>query len=267
MTSPRRTTSVGLVDDQQLVRAGFNLVLESQDDITVEWQANDGEEARTLAAAHPVDVILMDVQMPRLNGLTATREILATGVQGPSGDATRIVMLTTFDNDSYVLGSVEAGASGFLLKDADPEELIAAVRTVGESAAVISPKATAKLLRRMRASGTPDASPLGDQHEPAPPAPDVSAPPQQKEHETGEHLAPEMDLPDPLTPRETEILILMAKGRSNVEISQDLFISLPTVKTHVGRVLSKTGSRDRVHAVLFAFRHGLVDGDSVLNGD
>ena len=221
--------SVGLADDQQLVRAGFGLVLDSQDDITVQWQAADGQEACELAESQPVDIILMDVQMPRMDGIEATRRV----VSGSSG--ARVIVLTTFDNDNYVLGAVEAGASGFLLKDADPEDLISAVRTVGDSAAVISPKATARLLRSIRMEQTPQ------RREPV-----------------------ELDLPDPLTPRELEILKLIALGFSNQEIADELFISLPTVKTHVGRVLTKTQSRDRVHAVLFAFKHHLVNSEDLL---
>ncbi|MEO5311414.1 response regulator transcription factor [Corynebacterium sp. c24Ua_83] len=221
--------SVGLADDQQLVRAGFGLVLDSQDDITVQWQAADGQEACELAESQPVDIILMDVQMPRMDGIEATRRV----VSGSSG--ARVIVLTTFDNDNYVLGAVEAGASGFLLKDADPEDLISAVRTVGDSAAVISPKATARLLRSIRMEQTPQ------RREPV-----------------------ELDLPDPLTPRELEILKLIALGFSNQEIADELYISLPTVKTHVGRVLTKTQSRDRVHAVLFAFKHHLVNSEDLL---
>lgn len=221
--------SVGLADDQQLVRAGFGLVLDSQDDITVQWQAADGQEACELAESQPVDIILMDVQMPNMDGIEATRQV----VSGDSG--ARVIVLTTFDNDNYVLGAVEAGASGFLLKDTDPEDLISAVRTVGDSAAVISPKATARLLRSIRMEQTPQ------RREPV-----------------------ELDLSDPLTPRELEILKLIALGFSNQEIADELYISLPTVKTHVGRVLTKTQSRDRVHAVLFAFKYHLVNSEDLL---
>ena len=221
--------SVGLADDQQLVRAGFGLVLDSQDDITVQWQAADGQEACELAESQPVDIILMDVQMPRMDGIEATRRVVS------GGSGARVIVLTTFDNDNYVLGAVEAGASGFLLKDTDPEDLISAVRTVGDSAAVISPKATARLLRSIRMEQTPQ------RREPV-----------------------ELDLPDPLTPRELEILKLIALGFSNQEIADKLYISLPTVKTHVGRVLTKTQSRDRVHVVLFAFKYHLVNSEDLL---
>lgn len=243
--NPLRNITVALADDQQLVRAGFAMVLDSQDDLHVSWQAEDGEEAVRHAVAEPVDVILMDVQMPNLDGIAATRRIVDAGVRGPLGEPTRVVVLTTFDNDEYVMNSIAAGASGFLLKDADPEELIGAVRTVGEASAVISPKATARLIRQVRSNPTP------------PPV----------DGESGEPCTAQGDLGllDPLTPRERELLVLMAKGLSNSEIAAQLFVSLPTVKTHVGRILAKTGSRDRVHAVLFAFRNGLVDPGAVLD--
>lgn len=274
---PARVT-VGLADDQQLVRAGFAMVIDSQDDMTVTWQARDGREAVENARSAPVDIVLMDVQMPGMNGIDATREVVASGVVGPGGEPTRVVVLTTFDNDEYVLGSITAGASGFLLKDADPEELIAAVRTVGEQEAVISPKATANLLRRIRQMG---AGPVGDGV--GGPVPggvggdDGAGAGAVAGVEPGEGTTPtsphpdvtpaaddDLGLVDPLTPREREILVLMARGRSNQEIAAELFVPLPTVKTHVGRVLAKTASRDRVHAVLFAVCHGLVSRDGLL---
>lgn len=244
---------VGLVDDQQLVRAGFSLVLNSQDDIEVAWQAENGQQACEQATAEPVDIILMDVQMPVRDGIAATKCIVDAAPIGPAGEATKIVVLTTFDNDNYVLSSVEAGASGFLLKDAEPEDLLAAVRTVGESAAVISPKATARLLRQVRRGLDFGA--------------DANSAPQAAESRAAVNPDPTLGLADPLTPREREILQLMALGRSNQEIAGELYISLPTVKTHVGRVLLKTESRDRVHAVLFAFKNGLVNPDDLLGDD
>lgn len=254
-TSSTSTITVGLADDQQLVRAGFGMVLDSQPDITVVWQAVDGAEAVTSAMSHPVDMILMDVQMPELDGIAATRKIVDSGITGPSGEPTRVVVLTTFDNDEYVMGSITAGASGFLLKDADPEELIDAVRTVGEAEAVISPKATARLLRQVRGGVG-----MGEQVAAATP----QTPPGAGSGADTAAAATALDLPDPLTPRELEILVLVARGYSNPEIARRLFVSLPTVKTHVGRILAKTDSRDRVHAVLFAFSNGLVDPVRVL---
>ncbi|MDO4631297.1 MAG: response regulator transcription factor [Corynebacterium sp.] len=229
--------TVGLVDDQQLVRAGFSMVLGSQDDITVVWEADGGDDAIRLAKQQPVDVIFMDIQMPGVNGIVATQEIVARGLHGPAGDPTRIVVLTTFDTDNYVVQSIEAGASGFLLKDATPEELISAVRQVGESSAVISPAATATLFKRLR--GHTAGLIGGDRPR------DVMA-------------AVNQGLITSLTQRETEILVLIAQGLSNTEIAERLVISLPTVKTHVGQVLAKTGSRDRVHVVLFAFDRGII---------
>ncbi|WP_282940197.1 response regulator [Corynebacterium auriscanis] len=250
--------TVGLADDQQLVRAGFAMVLGSQEDITVEWEASNGAEATDLAGSHPVDIILMDVQMPTMDGITATQKILdEQAPTGPAGQPTRVVVLTTFDSDNYVFGAVTSGASGFLLKDADPEEFIKAVRTVGESTAVISPAATAKLMRRLRTEGNGDGR--------------SGASVQKKTSETSDQAAEEkpgldddLGLPDPLTPRERQILCLIATGRSNQEIAEELFISLPTVKTHVGRILTKTASRDRVHAVLFALKQHLVSQEELL---
>ncbi len=229
---------IGLADDQMLVRAGFSMVLGSQDDMTVVWEAENGDEAVARAIADPVDIILMDIQMPVCNGIDATKKILAH----PNNSA-KVVVLTTFDTDNYIVAAVEAGASGFLLKDTSPESLIDSVRTVGEQTAVISPVATAKLFRSLRQNlPSADASP-------------------------GNKVDVNHGLLEPLTPREIEILTLMAFGRSNQEIASELFISLPTVKTHVGKVLAKTGSRDRVHAVLFAFRRGLVTQSEILRDE
>lgn len=231
---------VGLADDQQIVRAGFAMVLDSQDDVQVVWEAADGAAAVACCAADPVDVVFMDIQMPRLNGIEATARLAVDQPQ------VRVVMLTTFDEDDYVMGAIAAGASGFLLKDCDPEELLRAARVVGEQEAVISPKATARLIRRMRQTQqrqeTQQTHSAQDATPGAVPGPALPAP----------------DLVEPLTPREEEILQLVARGFSNAEIAAQLVLSLPTVKTHVGHILAKTGSRDRVHAVLFAFRHGLV---------
>lgn len=264
MSEDKARITIGLADDQSLVRAGFAMVLDSQDDIEVLWQAANGRAAVDTARQEPVDVVLMDIQMPELNGIDATRELVASGAE------TRIVVLTTFDDDDYVLGAIAAGASGFLLKDTDPEDLLSAVRTVGESAAVISPRATAGLLRRVRETladpGTregadaavPDAGIGGDAHFL------THGHSEQDEPYESPSRTRLPELPDPLTEREIEILELIAVGRSNTEIAADLYLSQSTVKTHVGRVLAKTGSRDRVHAVLWAFRHGLVGSGDLL---
>ncbi|MFD4468997.1 response regulator [Rhodococcus sp. NPDC058505] len=228
MTDDGRPIRVALVDDQQLVRAGFRMVIDSQDDMTVLVEASDGAQALRELARVPVDVVLMDVQMPNLDGIEATRTLTALD------SAPRVVVLTTFDNDEYVVGAISAGASGFLLKDAQPEELLSAVRTVHRGDAVIAARSTRRLLRH-----------VGPMLEGA-----VARP----------------ALPD-LTPREVEVLEAMAHGLSNTEIAGKLIVSEATVKTHVGRVLSKTGSRDRVQAVVFAYRCGLVRPEDLLGGE
>lgn len=220
---------VGLVDDQQLVRAGFRMVLESQPDIEVVAEASDGAAALAELARVRADVVLMDVQMPRVDGISATRSLLSTP------GAPKVVVLTTFDNDDYVVQAIAAGASGFLLKDAPPEDLLAAVRTVYRGDAVMAPRATRSLLQHV--------SPLLD---------------------TAERRSTPVEIPEDLTPRELEVLVAMAHGLTNGEIAERLVLSETTVKTHVGRVLAKTGSRDRVQAVLFAFRAGLVRPDELL---
>lgn len=233
-----RPITVGLADDQLLVRTGFAMVLESQDDITVAWQADNGTVAINQAANDPVDVVLMDIQMPDTDGITATREILKIHPD------TRIIVLTTFENDDYIVGAIEAGASGYLLKDSEPEDLLQAVRTVDESTAIISPKATARLLRSMRSGNTGGAA-------------NAASVGVDKQHRSSDNSASDNATTEPLTPRETEILQLVARGLSNQEISQELFVSMPTVKTHVTHILRKTNSRDRVQAVLYAVHHGL----------
>ncbi|MFC4602531.1 response regulator [Rhodococcus kronopolitis] len=221
---------VGLVDDQQLVRAGFRMVIDSQPDMSVVVEAADGEHALRELTRVPVDVVLMDVQMPNMDGIEATRR-LAGLEQSP-----KVVVLTTFDNDEYVLAAISAGASGFLLKDAQPEELLDAVRTVYRGDAVIAARSTRRLLQHVGpilAGATPVDRP---------------------------------QLPEALTKREVEVLEAMAHGLSNSEIASKFFVSEATVKTHVGRVLSKTGSRDRVQAVVFAYQAGLVRPEDLLRG-
>ena len=218
-----RPLRVALVDDQPLVRAGFAMVIDSQDDMEVVAQAADGAAAVEELRARTVDVVLMDVRMPRMDGIEATAEILA---RTPAERAPKIIVLTTFDLDEYVVAAIRAGASGFLLKDAQPEDLLGAIRTVHRGDAVIAPSATRRLLERV-----------------------VSAPdPQEKDTSV---LAP-------LTEREREVLTLMGRGFSNREIGAELFVAEATVKTHVGRVLAKVGARDRVQAVIIAFETGLV---------
>ncbi|OZG30346.1 DNA-binding response regulator [Williamsia sp. 1138] len=223
---------VGLVDDQALVRAGFGMVINSQPDMEVVLEGGDGGEALEQIRNTQVDVVLMDVQMPRLDGIEATRRLLAG-----QADAPKIVVLTTFDTDEYLLAAISAGASGFLLKDARPEELLAAIRTVFDGDAVIAPRSTRRLLTHVAAG-------VGVDH--VTPTPEA------------------VGLIDPLTPRESEVLRAIAVGMTNGEIAASFHLSTATVKTHVGRVLTKTGSRDRVQLVLFAFRTGMVAVDDIL---
>ncbi|GAA1302880.1 response regulator [Brachybacterium tyrofermentans] len=224
MTSPLdRPLRIALVDDQPLVRAGFAMVIDSQDDLEVVAQASDGAAAVEELRARTVDVVLMDVRMPRMDGIEATSRILA---QSPEGRAPKIIVLTTFDLDEYVVSAIRAGASGFLLKDAQPEDLLGAIRTVHSGDAVIAPSATRRLLAR------------------------VIAAPEPQEKDTS--------VLDVLTEREREVLALMGRGYSNQEIGAELFVAEATVKTHVGRVLAKLGARDRVQAVIVSFETGLV---------
>jgi len=209
-----------LVDDQELVRAGFRMVLDAQPDMQVVGEASDGLGAIDLARRLHADVMVMDARMPRLDGVEATRHIRQ------AGDLPRVLMLTTFDLDEYAFAALKAGASGFLLKDVPPEELLFAIRAVHSGDSVVAPSTTRRLIDQFAAllPGSQDA-------------PD----------ELGE-----------LTDREREVLTLVAHGLSNGEIAQRLFVSEATVKTHVGRVLAKLGLRDRVQAVVYAYEYGLV---------
>lgn len=227
MSEPIR---VVLVDDQQMVRAGFRMVIDSQPDLTVVGEAGDGATAVDLLRRTPADVVLMDVRMPGTDGIEATRQVTALP------DPPRVVVLTTFDLDEYVVAAIGAGASGFLLKDAPPEEMLAAVRTVHAGDSVIAASSTRRLLQHV-APMLRGAAP-------------VSA--------GGRTALAE------LTPREREVLELMAFGASNTEIAERFVVSEATVKTHVGRVLAKTGSRDRVQAVVLAYRTGLVQPADLL---
>ena len=242
MTDVHATTRpirVALVDDQQLVRAGFRMVIDSQPDLTVVLEAGDGAEAvRALTRpltddpAGAADVVLMDVRMPTMDGLSATAAITAAlGLHGAGHLGPRIIVLTTFDLDEYVLEAIRAGASGFLLKDAPPEEMLAAIRTVHAGDAVIAPSSTRRLLEHLVTALPAPSDPASSRSTAA--------------------LAT-------LTDREREVLVLMARGRSNTEIGQDLFVAEATVKTHVGRILAKLAARDRVQAVVVAYETGLV---------
>jgi len=213
-------TRVALVDDQSLVRMGFRMVLEAQPDLEVVGEASDGAAAIELARRTLPDVVLMDVRMPGTDGIAATAAITADLPD------TRVLVLTTFDLDEYAFGGLRAGASGFLLKDARPEELLAAIRAVAAGDAAVSPRVTRRMLEL-----------FGTQL-------------------PGEGVA--TDAAAALTPREREILVAIGRGLSNTEIATELFLTESTVKTHVGRVLAKLALRDRVHAVIFAYEHGLV---------
>lgn len=208
-----------VADDQQLVRSGFRMILRSDPALEVVGEAADGVEAVSLARELRPDVVLMDVRMPRVDGIEATRQVTA------AGEAPRVLVLTTFDLDEYVFAALRAGASGFLLKDAPEEQLLAAIRVVADGGSLFAPSVTRRLVERFADLGGPAAPPAS--------------------------LAA-------LTARELEVLRLLARGRSNAEIAAELVLSEHTVKTHVARVLSKLDLRDRIQAVILAYECGLV---------
>ena len=211
---------VVLVDDQQLVRAGFRMVLDYQPDMTVVGEAGDGAEALRLLRTTEADVVVMDLRMPVLDGVAATRQICAAGPEP------RVLVLTTFDTDEEAFAALQAGASGFLLKSVPPEDLLSAIRVVAGGEAVVAPRVTRRLLDRFagRLAASPD---------------DPAA------------------MPD-LTDREKEVLLLLAQGLSNLEIAGRIQVAEATVKTHIGRILTKLALRDRLQAVVFAYESGLV---------
>ena len=212
-----------IADDQPLMRTGFRMILDAEPDLEVVGEAADGAEAVRLAAGARADVVLMDVRMPGMDGIEATRRLAGDGVQDP----VRVLILTTFDLDEYVLSALRAGASGFLLKDVPPEDLVDAIKVVAAGDALLAPSVTRRLLDRF-ASNLPD---------PAAARPAAL---------------------DTLTARELEVLGLVARGMSNAEIAEHLVVSETTVKTHVGRVLAKLDLRDRVQAVVLAYETGIV---------
>jgi DNA-binding NarL/FixJ family response regulator len=210
-----------LADDQPLLRTGFRMVLGAEEDLDIVGEAGDGAEAVDLARRLLPDVVLMDIRMPRLDGVGATKAIVAARLP------VRVLILTTFDLDEYVVGALRAGASGFLAKDVPAEDLVTAIRTVAAGEAVVAPRILKRLLDRF-ADSLPDPS---------------AVPPREM---------------DSLTEREREVLIQVARGLSNAEIAQALSVSETTIKTHVGHVLTKLGLRDRVQAVVLAYESGLV---------
>jgi len=214
--------SVLIVDDQALVRAGFRMILDAEEDIEVAGEAADGVDAVAQAQRLQPDVILMDVRMPQMDGIEATRRLLAS-----DGLVSKVVMLTTFDMDEYVYDALCAGASGFLLKDVPPEQLVAGIRSVARGDALLAPSVTRRVIEEF-----------------------VRRPPS-----SVQTLPPEFD---ELTAREVEVLGLVAKGLSNAEIAKELYVSETTVKTHVAHMLTKLGVRDRVQAVVLAYECGLA---------
>ena len=219
------TATVALVDDQDLVRTGFRMILSVEDDIELVGEAADGLAATKLVEQLSPDVVLMDVQMPTMDGIEATRRIVA------SSD-TLVVILTTFERDDYLFAALDAGASGFLLKSCSADELVAAIRNVAEGHALLAPKMTRSLIERFTAERARESAPR-----------------------TTAVAEPGLD---ELTDRERDVLVLIAEGRSNAEIAEELVVGTATVKTHVSRILTKLGLRDRVQAVVLAYRSGLV---------
>jgi DNA-binding NarL/FixJ family response regulator len=229
--------TVQLVDDQSLVRAGFHALLDAEDDIEVVAEAADGESAVLQAREHRPQVVLMDIRMPQVDGLQATAQITAD----PELCDTRVVVLTTFELDEYVFGALRAGASGFLLKDVEPADLVAAVRVVAAGEALLAPRLTRRLIEAFVAS-----------------APGAPGGPAGGAGVAGAAESSTADTLERLTPREREVLALVGRGRSNAEIAERLVVSPLTAKTHVARLFSKLQARDRAQLVVAAYESGLV---------
>ena len=215
------TIRVFLADDQALVRSGFRMLIDSEDDLAVTGEAQNGADAVTALLASPADVVLMDIRMPVMDGVEATRRIVEAGIE------TRVLVLTTFDLDEYAFAALKAGASGFMLKDARPAHLLNAIRNVAAGDAVVAPSTTRRLLDHV----VPTLTPTPGEHDP--------------------RLAL-------LTEREREVLLEVAGGSTNAEIAKTLYMAEGTVKTHIGRLLTKLQARDRVGLVLFAYENGLA---------
>ncbi|WP_104102815.1 response regulator transcription factor [Arthrobacter sp. 08Y14] len=234
-----------LADDQALVRAGFAMMLSVEDEIHVVGQVANGAEAVEFAAANPVDVILMDVQMPVLDGIRATEQVVRAGTA-------KVIILTTFEREDYLFDAIRAGASGFLLKNADPDDLVAAVHAVACGHALLAPEVTIRVIERFARSLESESeskSESGSEERAAGtslPATPATPPTEQQK------------LLDTLTSREREVLIQIAAGRSNAEIAREMFLAEATVKTHISNLLAKIQVRDRVQAVVFAYESGLI---------
>lgn len=245
------TIRVLIVDDHAVLRAGFRTILAAQPDIEVVGEATTGSEALTVALDVCPDVITMDVQMPDMDGVEATRQL----VSDPRVTAS-IVIVTTFDHDDYLFAALDAGASGFLLKNAGPEELVSAVRLLADGSGLLSPEVTLRVLTRFaERAGTPVAAAAETatrRHAPA--TTGVAA---TSRASTAHDLAPGFVPVEPLTGREREVLRLVAEAWTNAEIARELYIGEATVKTHVSRILQKLGARDRAQAIVLAHRHGL----------
>jgi DNA-binding NarL/FixJ family response regulator len=229
MTRAPEVTTVLIADDQPLQRMGLRMFLAGQEDTEVVGEAEDGSEAIRQVRALQPDVVLMDVRMPGVDGIAATRHIVT--IKHPSGGSSKVLLLTTFDLDEYVLAGLEAGASGFLTKDAEPLDLLSAIRAVAAGDAVLAPSATRRLLARMASGlGTPSAQ-----------------------------VSRDRALVEGLTDREQDILTCIGQGMTNSEIAEALFLAESTVKNYIGRIFTKISARDRVQAVIIAFRAGLID--------
>jgi DNA-binding NarL/FixJ family response regulator len=217
------TTSVGIADDQQLIRLGLRVLIESEDDLELSWEAEDGRQAVELARRTPPDVVLMDIRMPVLDGIGALRQIAAD----PALAAVRVVVLTTFESDEYVFDALRSGAAGFLIKDAEPADLLRAVRLAAAGESLLSPSVARRVIDSLRGGREPLA------------------------HRTPPGLTT-------LTDREREVLALIGEGLNNDEIGRRLFVSPATARTHVSRAMTKLGARDRAQLVVIAYQSGLV---------
>ena len=244
MPEDRPPLRVLIVDDQHLVRSGFTMILSVEPDLEVVGEAVNGRAGIEQARALRPDVVLMDVQMPVLDGIEATRQVVAE-------DLAKVLILTTFDRDDYVFDALSAGASGFLLKNAEPDQLVDAVRAVGHGHALLAPEVTRRVIARMTGGRRPAAGPGGPG---TPAAPGAPAGPGLRRADVDARL----DGITRLTEREREVLVLVARGLSNAEIAEHLVLGEATVKTHVSNCLAKLHLRDRVQAVVLAYEAGLV---------